>query len=138
MLMALSYNNALGIDVGGKRVGVARVNAIARLPEPLGTFSATDFSVALAQLIDEHEIDCIVVGLPRNMSGQETEQTKAVKVFTEDSIRPAIGKRPLVFVDETLTSVAAELRASKEQIAKFGIDSFAAAEILDNFVRAEG
>ena len=136
--MALSYSNALGIDVGEKRVGVARVNAIARLPEPLGTYSASGFESTLAKLLDEHDIDCIVVGLPRNMTGQETAQTAAVRSFTAECIEPTIGERPLIFVDETLTSVAAESRASKEQVAKLGIDSFAAAEILDNFARSQG
>ncbi len=44
----VQYSNALGLDVGSKRIGVARVNSIARIPEPLLTLP-----------MDEHIYDAV-------------------------------------------------------------------------------
>lgn len=131
----VKYVNALGIDVGTKRIGLARVNAIAKIPEPLGTFLNDDtFTNAMTSLIAEHSIDVIVVGLPRNMQGVETPQTEIVKSFAEEVIKKN-SKLPIIFQDETLTSVAAE-NYNNDAIARYGLDSLAAVEILNDFIKA--
>lgn len=131
-----AYRNALGIDFGEKRIGVARVSSVARLPEPLVTLANDDMFIAnLRQLIEHHDIDLLVVGLPRSMSGTETDQTRAVRAFVADTLLPAVGT-PVHFQDETLTSVTAESAYSPKQREKFGIDALAAAEILRSFVGA--
>lgn len=131
----VKYVNALGIDVGTKRIGLARVNAIAKIPEPLGTFLNDDtFTNAMTSLIAEHSIDVIVVGLPRNMQGVETPQTEIVKSFAEEVIKKN-SKLPIIFQDETLTSVAAE-NYDNDAIARYGLDSLAAVEILNDFIKA--
>lgn len=131
----VKYVNALGIDVGAKRIGLARVNAIAKIPEPLGTFLNDDtFTNAMTSLIAEHSIDVIVVGLPRNMQGVETPQTEIVKSFAEEVIKKN-SKLPIIFQDETLTSVAAE-NYDNDAIARYGLDSLAAVEILNDFIKA--
>ncbi len=131
----VKYVNALGIDVGAKRIGLARVNAIAKIPEPLGTYLNDDtFPAALIKLTDEHDINVIVVGLPRNLKGEETPQSKIVRDFAESVIKMNTNL-PVIFQDETLTSVAAE-RHGRDAIERFGIDSLAAAEILNDFIKA--
>lgn len=130
----VKYDNALGIDVGARRIGLARVNAIAKIPEPLGTFTNDEtFPPAMTRLIAEHNINAIVVGLPRNMSGVETPQTDTVREFVEAVIRK-ITDLPIYYQDETLTSVAAE-QYGQEAITRFGLDSLAAVEILKDFIK---
>lgn len=131
----VKYVNALGIDVGARRIGLARVNAIAKIPEPLGTFLNDDtFPSAMTHLIEEHSIDVIVIGLPRNLQGAETPQSDSVRGFVEKVIKQAT-TLPVVFQDETLTSVAAG-HHGHDAIARYGLDSLAAVEILNDFIKA--
>jgi putative Holliday junction resolvase len=84
-------------------------------------------------------VDEAVVGLPLNLAGDETEWTKEVRAFGDDLARRT--GLPVNFVDERLTSVAAERavrgmglkRSEREQ--KGRIDSAAAALILDAWLR---
>ena len=61
----------LALDVGDKRVGVARASLIARLPEPLVTLKRGEqFFAELERIIDQEAVTGIVVGLPRGLNGQ--------------------------------------------------------------------
>lgn len=130
----VKFVNALGIDVGARRIGVARVNAVAKIPEPLGTFmNDQTFPDAVKKLISEHDVDLIVIGSPRNLQGEETPQTNWVKDYVENTIRP-LSDLPIIYQDETLTSVAAG-HHGHEAITRFGLDSLAAVEILSDFIK---
>lgn len=127
-----NYRNALGLDVGSKRIGVARISSVARLPEPLVTLmNDKNFPREVEKLITLHDIDLIVVGLPRNMNGQETEQTKTTKKFVDNFLRPTVNI-PILFQDETLSTVDAQ-SFSSGKIKDKGLDAIAAAEILRYF-----
>lgn len=131
-MQQINYTNALGLDIGCKRIGVARINSVARIPEPLVTLENNDsFTVELKKIIDKEAVDLIVVGLPRNMSGEETQQTNIVKDFVDKVLRPSINL-PIIYYDETLSSVDAE-KYSDDTKKKRGIDAIAAAEILRYF-----
>jgi len=131
-----NYTNAIGLDIGDKRIGVARLNSVARLPEPLVTLSNDDgFVGELKKIINSESIDLIVVGLPRNMDGQETAQTKTTKQFVDNILRPAVSV-PIIFQDETLSSVDAQTFPT-EAIKNKGLDAIAAAEILRYFDEAK-
>ena len=131
-----NYTNALGLDIGDKRIGVARINSVARLPEPLVTLENSEaFASELQKIIEAESIDIIVVGLPRNMDGQETAQTKTTKDFVNNVIRPAVSA-PIVFQDETLSSVEAQ-NYPEDEIKSKGLDAIAAAEILRYFTQAK-
>lgn len=129
-------NNALGLDIGEKRIGVARVNMIARVPEPLATLANDDsFAVRLEQLIGEYDPDVLVVGLPRNLNGQETAQSAYVKAFSQEKL--IYCKVPIVFQDETLSSRAAEERLQEGGSGKKAdIDAMAAAIILEDYLKS--
>lgn len=131
-MQQINYTNALGLDIGSKRIGVARINSVARIPEPLVTLENNDsFTVELKKIIDKEAVDLIVVGLPRNMSGEETQQSNIVKDFVDKVLRPSINL-PIIYYDETLSSVDAE-KYSDDTKKKRGIDAIAAAEILRYF-----
>ena len=118
--------------MGAARIGVARVNNIARLPEPLCVLKNDDhFTEKLSALIAEHAIDLIVVGRPRNMQGELTEQSRAIERFTEDTIAP-LGVR-FEYFDETLSTQAALTRVSKKYGPEME-DALAAAVILEDYI----
>lgn len=128
----------LGLDIGEKRIGVARANAIALLPEPLLTLSNDgSFIDELQSLIAAHKVGILVVGLPRNLRGDHTQQTHMVEQFVK-SMKTSIDT-PIFFQDEALTSVAAKtmLASKRGSVSKGDIDAQAAAIILQDFITHE-
>jgi putative Holliday junction resolvase len=116
----------IGIDVGSKRVGLARGSSLAKIAEPLKT-------VALDEIIDElaalaGRVDGIVVGLPRGLDGQETGQTKTVREWAKEA--KAHIHKPFYLQDEALTSVTAKNRGALAG----EVDAVAASVILQDFL----
>ena len=67
----------LGLDYGEKRIGVAISDPIGILASPLTVIESksTDSDIKqIVSLIQEHEIERIVVGLPRSLDGSESKQ----------------------------------------------------------------
>jgi putative Holliday junction resolvase len=125
----------LALDVGDKRVGVARASMIARLPEPLVTLRRGDqFFTELEQIIDQEAVTGIVVGLPRGLNGQITQQTTATESFIADLQRRF--DLPTYLQDEALTSkkARAELQSGKSDYKKGDVDALAATYILEDFL----
>ncbi len=128
----------LALDVGERKIGVARANPIARIAEPLTTLTNTpEFFSQLQALISEHEVTELVVGLPRGLEGQETAQTAYVRSFV-DELGSTL-RIPVHFQDEALTSVNAKqiLDAKKKQYTKEDIDAVAATLILDDYLHGK-
>lgn len=126
-----NFVNALGLDVGEQRIGVARINSIAQIAEPLTVLpNNSDFRAKVDALIAEHSIDVVVVGMPRNMQGEKTKQSTVVENFARDILKD-LGV-PVVFQDETLSTVTA---ASTSRLPKNMEDAVAAGVILEDFVR---
>ena len=125
----------LAFDYGSVRIGVARANLIARLPEPLETIETKSAPwIRIEELIKEYRPLKLVVGLPRNMSGNETAQSKEVREFSKQlSTKTGL---EVVLQDESLTSVEAEKSLSEAHgtFDKSEVDMFAAASILDDYL----
>ncbi len=132
-----SNKDILALDIGDKRIGVARASAIARLPEPVTTLT-NDASLQnkLIELIKQYDAGLLVIGLPRGMSGQTTQQTDKVRQVMAALKRQLDIK--VVWQDETLTSVQAEqeLKDRGVRYNKEAIDALAATLILEDFLRA--
>jgi putative holliday junction resolvase len=133
--MQTEISNIIALDVGDKRVGVARANSIARLPSPLVTLTRGDnFWLALEKLVADESAGVIVVGLPRNLEGNDTAQTKMAREFIVE-----LKKRfdiPVETTDEALTSHKAEkeLNARGKTYNKGDIDALAATYILEDYL----
>lgn len=124
--------DVLALDVGDARVGVARGHTIARLPEPLDVITNDESFIAnLSKVIQKYSTQILVVGLPRSLDGQETAQTAKIREFVA-KIHQNISL-PVVFIEETLTSVDADEYLKNNKNAKFSQDSVAACYILTEF-----
>lgn len=124
------------LDIGQRKIGIARANTIAQIAEPLVTLpNDNDFKTKLNNLIKEHDVSEIVVGLPRNMSGEETAQSK----YTRDFMKKLDLSKTVHFQDETLTSIQAAkiLESKKEEFSKENIDSLAATLILEDYLKEQ-
>lgn len=124
----------LALDVGAARIGVALANDVARIASPLPVLANDEsFCSKLRDLTSEHHISQIVVGWPRGLDGQETEQTRYVENFISKLDLCGV---PVVRQDEALTSVQAEaeLKKSGKNFTKGDIDSLSAVYILEDFL----
>ena len=126
-------SSILALDVGESRIGVALANSIARLASPYKTLINSDSVLEQIQaIIKEESVELAVVGLPRNLSGEDTDQTRYCRAFG-DQLTPFV---QVVFQDEALTSQKAEkeLKARGKPYDKGDIDSLAATYILEDFL----
>lgn len=128
----------MALDVGEKRIGVAIASTIAKIPRPEPTL-VNDETVwlHLQSIIDENAISKIIIGLPRNMSGEETKQSDVIRDFADD-LRKHISL-PVQFQDESVTSITAEeiLQKRGKPYEKSDIDAQSAALILDDYLRSD-
>lgn len=133
--MPANHSSILALDVGTVRIGVAIADSVARLSRPLITLPATEnFIAALQQIIDSEGVTTLVIGLPRGLDGQSTDQTRLVEAFVT-SWQNIIGL-PVSFQDEALSSARAkeELAARGKPYQKGDVDALAATFILDDYL----
>jgi putative Holliday junction resolvase len=110
----------------------------ARLATPLATLDrqqSEDIYSSILRLAKEHQAVVIVVGLPRGLQGQETDQTKLVRIFAS-KLQKLAPELTVVMQDEAGTSVQAEelLRLRNKAYTKADIDAEAACLILRDYL----
>ena len=137
----------LAFDFGLKRIGVATGSLITGTASALTTLQSKDDAPdwqAIEALLAEWSPDIIIVGLPLNTDGSESEMTVAARKFaTELQSRFSI---PLEFADERYTSVEAEailkdqrrLGIRNKKLKKADIDATAAILIAESWMRSTG
>jgi putative Holliday junction resolvase len=119
----------LGLDVGEKRIGVARGNSLARLATPLAVVTVDGSELkSLDALVKQEGAERLVVGLPRGLNGQNTAQTAAIRQF--GARLEALGL-PIHWQDEAGTTKQAEAEAG---LAAPELDARAAAIILQDYL----
>ncbi len=126
----------MALDLGEKRIGVARASTEARLPEPLITLANdSELVTKLQALIKEHQVDTLVIGRPRGMQGQTTSQTEVIVAMAKQ-LEPELGLK-VHWQDETLTSHQAETELRNRGVSynKGSVDALAACLILEDFLR---
>ena len=131
-------SRCIGIDLGSKRVGLAisdKMNMIASPYETLTFKNEQDLLDQLRLIILDFKVKSIVLGLPLNMNGEDSAQTKKVREFKSVL---SIFNLPIIFEDERLSSVSAKRSLVMQDIKtghnKSEIDKRAAAIILQQFL----
>ena len=124
----------LALDVGEKRIGVATGDTGVRIAVPIDTIEVDGSEIErIARIVVDENVDTIVVGYPRNQSGEPTAQTAFVEAFAAKltDLAPKV-----VFQDESLTSVLSEqrLKSYGKPYTKGDIDAQAAAMILQDYL----
>lgn len=129
---------ALGLDVGGRRIGLALSDPTGFLASPFGFVERGPSDLAdIARIAEENEVAEIVVGLPLSMSGDSGIQAGKVRAFIRD-LRSQTDL-PIKTVDERLSTVQAQgmLRQSgrrRRDRDRGEIDAAAAAVILQTYL----
>lgn len=109
----------------------------ARLAQPLKTVKTDEAIEQLLGIIKENEVEMIVAGLPRNLSGEDTQQTRWVRGWVTKA-KTQLGVA-FYWQDEALTSqqALAKIQNSKIKDQGFGVDAEAAAIILEDFLSTD-
>ena len=127
----------LAIDYGTKRTGLAICDASETIASPLTVlYGQKGLLNKIADIIETENVEAIVLGLPLNMIGSESSQTRLVLKFAEQlKDRLSI---PVYLQDERLSSFGAEEKLAPADFTrgmrKKRIDAIAAAEILEAFL----
>jgi putative holliday junction resolvase len=131
----------VALDVGQARIGVALSDELELLASPNSTIRRTSTAAAIAaivRVVAESGAEQVVVGLPISFDGKLHAQAQAVQAFAE-KLRARLSM-PLVYADETLSTVRAEeqLRAAgvRPERIRERIDAAAAAVILQEYLDA--
>ena len=97
----------MGIDLGQRRIGVARSDAsgLLAVPETTVARGAGDVT-ALVALAQELEAVEILVGLPLSMSGESGAAADGARIFAAELA--AVAPVPVRLVDERLSTVSAQ------------------------------
>jgi putative Holliday junction resolvase len=130
----------IGLDIGEKRIGIAVADSVVKIAVPRAVLSVSEnlaeTFTELKNIILAEKTEVIVVGLPRNNSGEETKQSQLVKKFMQDFVTSQQIEQQIYWQDESLTSVLAEerLRGQGRDFARGEVDSEAAAIILTDYL----
>jgi putative Holliday junction resolvase len=127
----------VALDVGEVRIGVAVSDELELIATPRAMIRRKTTAAALdavAQEIARAEAQLVVVGLPVSFDGQLHGQARATQAFAE-KLRRRI-TLPLIYADETLSSVRAEERLREAGVRpermRERVDAEAAAIILED------
>lgn len=138
----------IGLDIGTKTIGVAisdPTNLIAQADQTIMRTNAKEDVKAVVKLIVDHNVDTVVIGLPKNMNntlGPMGEKVMSFqnqlkkKITYSDSLKDK--EVEIVLWDERLTTMAAErvlieANVRRENRKKY-IDNIAAQYILQSYL----
>lgn len=140
----------LALDYGRARIGLAIADVETALAQPLGTLDRINRNEdmrRLRELVREHGVQQIVVGLPLRLDGTRGDMAEEAARFGQ-RVHKQMGV-PVEMVDERLTSWEAERlleerqgrtmhaassKKRKKDNAKPGVDALAAALILKEYL----
>jgi putative Holliday junction resolvase len=123
----------LALDYGSARCGCAISDPTGTLARPLPVIEPPE-PRAVADLVAEHDVERVVVGLPVGLSGEEGGQAAQARRFRDELAQ--LLEVPVDVYDERFTSRLAT--ASARAGAGAAEDSLAAAHLLESYLAARG
>ncbi len=128
----------LAIDYGTKRTGLAICDSAETIASPLTVIQGQkELLKKIAEVIETENVEAVVLGLPLNMDGSESTQTKLVLKFA-GQLKEHL-HIPVHLQDERLSSFGAEEKLIPANYTrkkkKKRLDAVAAAEILESFLQ---
>lgn len=130
-----SGQRLLGLDLGEKTIGLALSDTLRMVATPFETLKRGKFSAdakRLQELMSEHGVGALIVGLPLNMDGTEGPSAQSARAFARNFA--AQSDLPITMWDERLSTAAItrtliDADASRRRRAEV-VDKMAAAYIL--------
>lgn len=138
----MKKNKVIGLDFGSKTVGVALSDELLMIAHPYTTiFRERENKLrktisALKEIIVEHKIEKIILGLPIHLDGSFGERANKTMEF-KSLLENKLGL-DIILVDESLSTIVSDEILSRCNIPvsmrKKHIDSVAAAVILQEYL----
>jgi len=132
----------LSIDYGKKRTGIAVSDPLQIIANGLTTVETTGLFDFLSEYLRKEEVSCIVVGLPRQMNNELSENMKRVEPFV-NRLRKLYPDIPVDYFDERFTSRMAHQTMIDGGVKKKGrqnkalVDEISATIILQGYMESK-
>lgn len=133
----------LSIDYGKKRTGLAVTDPLQIIPGGLATVDTCKLMAFLQDYISREDVERIVIGEPRRMNGEPSENLQRVRQFVA-TWRKTMPNIPVEYYDERFTSVLAHRAMLDSGIGKKArqnkalVDEISATIILQDYLRMKG
>jgi len=131
----------LAIDYGQKRVGLAVTDPLQIIANGLETVPVAGVLDFLKKYLEKEAVEKIVIGLPKQMSGEESESMKYIRPFVA-RLQKTFPDMEIVYVDERFTSVLAQKAMldgglkKKDRQNKALVDKISATIILQSYLES--
>lgn len=129
----------LAIDYGLKRTGIAVTDPQKIIASPLETVRTHALWGFLQNYFNKEEVEAVVIGVPKDLRGRDTDATAAVNKFIV-KFEEKYPDLPLHQIDERFTSkmafdaMIAGGMSKKERRKKENVDKISASIILQSFM----
>lgn len=107
----------LAIDYGRKRCGLAVTDILQITPGGLTTVRTHDLLAFLTDYLSREDVERIIVGYPRQMSGAESQAMEYIRPFLK-KLEQTFPSVPVTLVDERFTSTLAQRTIIEAGIGK--------------------
>ena len=131
----------LAIDYGKKRTGLAVTDPLQLIANGLTTVETKNLEAFLLDYLKREQVERIIVGLPKQMNGQESDNMKNITPFV-NRLKKLIDI-PVEFYDERFTSVLAHQTMLASGIGKKArqnkalVDEISATIILQSYMESK-
>jgi putative Holliday junction resolvase len=130
----------LGLDLGARRIGIALSDLLELTAQGYSYRERTTLKNDLEffkNLIRDHEITGVVIGMPVNMDGTEGPAAEKARFFGAE-LQKNLNNVEVVFWDERLSTSAAQRVLIEADLSRrkrrFKVDQVAAVIILQNYL----
>ena len=130
----------LSIDYGKKRTGIAVSDPLQIIANGLTTVETSKLFNFLDDYIKREEVECIIVGLPKQLNNEPSENMKRVEPFV-NRLRKLYPNLPVVYYDERFSSKLAHEAMlqgglkKKDRQNKELVDEISATIILQGYIK---
>jgi putative Holliday junction resolvase len=136
----MTLSRIMGLDAGTRRIGVALSDTLGIIAQPHLVIDrrGSDPIAVIKGLCAEYDVDTVVVGLPRSLSGEEGRSAAMARELAA-AVAQATGCQ-IDFCDERYTTVQAEGALIEGGVSRRrrrdNIDKVAAAVMLQGYLDA--
>ena len=129
----------IAIDYGAKRTGIAVTDPLGIIAQPLETVATHTLMDFLRGYIARESVERIIVGLPKQMDGSNSENFRRIEPFV-NRLRKELPSIPVEYYDERFTSVLAHRAMIDGGVGKMArrdkamVDRISAAIILQGYM----
>ncbi len=131
----------LAIDYGTKRTGIAVSDPLQIIANGLTTVPTHKIFEFLKTYLAQEKVECIIVGLPKQMNNQESENMKNIRPFVK-KLQTIYPNMKIELYDERFTSVMAQQAIidsglkKKDRQNKALVDEVSATIILQSYMES--